>query len=190
MGTGADIVYPARNRELAHELAARGALVTEFPLGARPLADHFPRRNRLISGLSLGCLVVEAAVDSGSLITARLAAEQGREVFAVPGSIHSPLAKGCHALIKQGAKLVESAADVLEELRMTTPASRSRTESASAQGAAACLLAALGHDPCDRDTLAARAGLSAAEISALLTQLELDGEIAALPGGLYQRMHR
>jgi DNA processing protein len=190
MGTGADIVYPARNRELAHDLAARGALVSEFPLGARPLAAHFPRRNRLISGLSLGCLVVEAAVDSGSLITARLAAEQGREVFAIPGSIHSPLAKGCHALIKQGAKLVESATDVLEELRLAQPGARSDAEQASIPGAAGALLAALGHDPCDRDTLAARAGLSAAEVSALLTQLELDGAIATLPGGLYQRTRR
>ena len=121
LGTGADIVYPARNRALAHELAAGGALVSEFPLGMKPLAGNFPRRNRLISGLALGCLVVEAAADSGSLITARLAAEQGREVFAIPGSIHSPLAKGCHALIKQGAKLVESARDILEELRMGAP---------------------------------------------------------------------
>jgi len=190
MGTGADIVYPARNRDLAHELAAHGALVSEFPLGARPLADHFPRRNRIISGLSLGCLVVEAAVDSGSLITARLAAEQGRDVFAIPGSIHSPLAKGCHALIKQGAKLVESAADVLEELHLPTPRSVApRTEEAET-GSAGALLAALGHDPCDRDSLAARVGLSAAETSALLTQLELDGRIAALPGGLYQRVRR
>jgi DNA processing protein len=191
MGTGADIVYPARNRELAHDLAARGALVSEFPLGARPLAAHFPRRNRLISGLSLGCLVVEAAVDSGSLITARLAAEQGREVFAVPGSIHSPLAKGCHALIKQGAKLVESASDVLEELRMQAPGARpGAPRGAGKDDGAGSLLAALGYDPCDRDTLAARLGLSAGETSALLTQLELEGHVAALPGGLYQRVQR
>ncbi len=189
LGTGADIVYPARNRALAHELAARGALVSEFPLGMRPLAGNFPRRNRLISGLALGCLVVEAAAESGSLITARLASEQGREVFAIPGSIHSPLAKGCHALIKQGAKLVESAGDVLEELRLPAPA-----PSPAADGAvdprSCALLDALGHDPCGADALAARCGLSAAETAALLTQLELDGHIATLPGGLFQRVHR
>ncbi len=190
LGTGADIVYPARNRELAHELAARGALVSEFPLGTRPLPDHFPRRNRLISGLSLGCLVVEAAIDSGSLITARLAAEQGREVFAIPGSIHSPLAKGCHGLIKQGAKLVESAGDVLEELHLAAPAARASAADAIEDPRAAALLAALGHDPGDADTLAARCGLSAAAVAALLTQLELEGRIAALPGGLFQRLHR
>jgi DNA processing protein len=192
MGTGADIVYPARNRALAHELAARGALVSEFPLGTRPLAGNFPRRNRLISGLSLGCLVVEAATDSGSLITARLAAEQGREVFAIPGSIHSPLAKGCHALIKQGAKLVESAADVLEELRLPAcaPATPYRERTAVGDERASALLAALGDDPCDADALAARCGLSAADTSALLTQLELDGHVTTLPGGLYQRLRR
>lgn len=189
LGTGADIVYPARNRALAHELAARGALLSEFPLGTRPLAGHFPRRNRLISGLSLGCLVVEAAAASGSLITARLAAEQGKDVFAIPGSIHSPLAKGSHALIKQGAKLVESARDVLEELRMPASSPPSPAFPADA-GPAPALLAALGHDPCDADTLAARSGLSAAETAALLTQLELDGRIESLPGGLYQRLHR
>ncbi len=189
LGTGADIVYPARNRALAHELAARGALVSELPLGTHPLAGHFPRRNRLISGLSLGCLVVEAAAASGSLITARLAAEQGKEVFAIPGSIHSPLAKGCHALIKQGAKLVESARDVLEELRMPAPSPPSLADLADG-GHALVLLDALGHDPCDADTLAARSGLSAAETAALLTQLELDGRIEILPGGLYQRVHR
>jgi DNA processing protein len=190
LGTGADIVYPARNRELAHELAAHGALMSEFPLGARALPAHFPRRNRLISGLALGCLVVEAAPDSGSLITARLAAEQGREVFAIPGSIHSPLAKGCHALIKQGAKLVESAADVLEELRLPAPAARASSDAAVDDPRAAALLAALGHDPGDADTLAARCGLSASDTAALLTQLELEGRIAALPGGLFQRLHR
>ncbi len=190
LGTGADIVYPARHRTLAHELAGRGALVSEFPLGTRPLAAHFPRRNRLISGLSLGCLVVEAAADSGSLITARLAAEQGREVFAIPGSIHSPLAKGCHALIKQGAKLVESARDILEELHLSAPAPETTAASDTIDARARTLLAALGHDPCDPDTLAARCGLSAAETAALLTQLELEGHIASIPGGLFQRVHR
>jgi len=190
LGTGADIVYPARNRALAHELAARGALVSEFPLGMRPIAGNFPRRNRLISGLALGCLVVEAAAESGSLITARLASEQGREVFAIPGSIHSPLAKGCHALIKQGAKLVESARDVLEELRLPAPALSPPADSTIVDPRLRALLDALGHDPCGPDALAARCGLSAAETAALLTQLELDGHIATLPGGLYQRVHR
>jgi DNA processing protein len=192
LGTGADIVYPARNRALAHELAARGALVSEFPLGTAALPANFPRRNRLISGLALGCLVVEAAADSGSLITARLAAEQGREVFAIPGSIHSPLAKGCHALIRQGAKLVESARDILEELRLPAAASAPVPPAAPAvpDARARLLLEALGHDACDLDTLAARCGLPAGELAALLTQLELDGHVAALPGGLFQRVSR
>lgn len=189
LGTGADIVYPARNRALAHDLAARGALVSEFPLGMRPLPGNFPRRNRLISGLALGCLVVEAAIDSGSLITARLAAEQGGEVFAIPGSIHSPLAKGCHALIKQGAKLVESAADILEELRLCAPPLAPPADP-PADARARQLLDALGHDACDLDTIAARSGLPVAELAALLTQLELDNRVAALPGGRYQRIGR
>lgn len=190
LGTGADIVYPARNRALAHELATGGALVSEFSLGMKPLAGNFPRRNRLISGLALGCLVVEAAADSGSLITARLAAEQGREVFAIPGSIHSPLAKGSHALIKQGAKLVESARDVLEDLRMGAPSAPAPAPAVVTDPRAQRLLDALGHEPCDLDTLAARSDLPVAEIGALLTQLELDGLIAMLPGGLVQRLHR
>lgn len=190
VGTGLDIVYPARNRALAHELAARGVLVSEFTLGTPALPANFPRRNRLISGLALGCLVVEAAAASGSLITARAAAEQGREVFAVPGSIHSPLAKGCHALIKQGAKLAESANDILEELRIPPPVAPAAiapvlptTDEPSAR-----LLAALGYEACDMDTLAARSGLNAAEISALLTHLEIGGVVAALPGGKFQRL--
>jgi DNA processing protein len=190
VGTGLDLVYPARNRPLAHELAERGALVSEFPLATQARRLNFPRRNRVISGLSLGCLVVEAAVGSGSLITARSALDQGREVFAIPGSIHSPLAKGCHALIKQGAKLVESAADVLEELRL--PAAAARPQPASAGELASRLpaefLEALGFDPFDADMLAARTGLNAAEVSALLTQLEIEGTIAALPGGRFQRI--
>ena len=193
LGTGADIVYPARNRALAHQLADRGALLSEFPLGTGALPGHFPRRNRLISGLALGCLVVEAAADSGSLITARLAAEQGREVFAIPGSIHSPLAKGSHALIKQGAKLVESAGDILEELHFSTSTAATASPAATPRAPdpdARLLLDALGHDPCDLDTLAARSGLAVAELSARLTQLEIDGHIAGLPGGLYQRIFR
>lgn len=191
LGTGPDVVYPARNRELAGELAERGALVSEFALGTRPLSANFPRRNRLISGLALGCLVVEAAAESGSLITARLANEQGREVFAIPGSIHSPLAKGCHALIKQGAKLVESAQDILEELQWAGRAPIERARQTSLMDTQAHrLLDALGSDPCDRDTLAARSGLAAAELSALITQLELEGTVETLPGGLIQRIHR
>jgi DNA processing protein len=190
LGTGADIVYPAHNRALAREIAARGALVSEFPLGTQPLPAHFPRRNRLISGLALGCLVVEAAADSGSLITARLATEQGREVFAIPGSIHSPLARGCHALIKQGAKLVEGARDVLEELQLPAPAPATAAAAAPADALAQRVLAALGHDPCAADVLAARCGLGAAELGAVLTKLELEGCITALSGGLYQRLHR
>jgi len=190
LGTGADIVYPARNRALAQELAARGALVSEYPLGMRPLSGNFPRRNRLISGVALGCLVVEAAADSGSLITARFAAEQGREVFAIPGSIHSPLAKGCHVLIRQGAKLVEAASDILEELQLPVPSPALPKTVAAVDLPGRRLLDALGHDACDLDTLAARCGLNAAETAALLTQLELDGHIAAISGGLYQRLHR
>lgn len=183
-GTGLDRIYPGRNRDLALALAQQGALVSEFPLGTPPRAENFPRRNRLLSGLSLGCLVVEAALQSGSLITARLAAEQGREVFAIPGSIHSPLSKGCHALIKQGAKLVETAHDVLEELGLRgvgtpTPADPSTVPS---------LLAHMGFDPVDADTLAQRAGRAHHEVVAELTRLELEGRIASLPGGRYQRV--
>lgn len=187
VGTGLDVVYPARNRALAHELAERGTLVSEFPLGTAALASNFPRRNRVISGMSRGCLVVEAALQSGSLITARLANEQGREVFAVPGSIHSPQSKGCHVLIKQGAKLVESANDILEELRLPAGAARSPNSSDLPGGDAARLLNQLGYDPCDLDTLCARCDLNADAAAALLLQLELQGVIATLPGGRYQR---
>jgi DNA processing protein len=190
LGTGADVVYPARNRALAHALAARGALISEFALATRALAGNFPRRNRLISGLALGCLVVEAAADSGSLITARLAAEQGREVFAIPGSIHSPLAKGCHALIKQGAKLVESARDILEELNLPAPAPSQPAPADATDALERRVLDAIGDDACDPDTLAARARLRPAALAALLTRLELDGRVAVLPGGLVQRVRR
>lgn len=184
VGTGLDIVYPARNRDLAHRIAAQGALVSEFPLGMPAIAGNFPRRNRLICGLSVGCLVVEAAVSSGSLITARLAAEQGREVFAIPGSIHSPLAKGCHALIKQGAKLVESAQDILEELRLPAPEAGSGEPPANTHP----LLAHIGFDPVDIDTLQHRSGLDVGAINTLLTDLELAGLVEALPGGRWQRV--
>jgi DNA processing protein len=186
VGTGLDVVYPARNRDLAHELAQRGCIVSEFALGTPPVAGNFPRRNRLISGLARGCLVVEAALSSGSLITARLANDQGKDVFAIPGSIHSPLSKGCHSLIKQGAKLVETAQDILEELGIAGM-SVTRDESApEAQNDP--LLDALGFDPCDIDTLSARSGVSADQVSARLTQWEIDGLVEALPGGRYQRV--
>lgn len=183
LGTGIDVIYPRRNQSLAGEISSRGALISEFPLGTEPHAGNFPRRNRLISGLAKGCLVVEAAPDSGSLITARLAAEQGREVFAIPGSIHSPLSKGCHALIKQGAKLVESAQDVLEEFGM-----QARAEASVAGDTDDALLNKMGFDPCDIDELIGRSGLPVEIVSAALLKLELDGKIAGLPGGLYQRI--
>jgi DNA processing protein len=187
VGTGLDVVYPARNRDLAHRIAADGVLVSEFALGTPAVASNFPRRNRLICGLSRGVLVVEAAVSSGSLITARLAAEQGREVFAIPGSIHSPLAKGCHALIKQGAKLVESAQDVLEELGQATAQTGAHAENGEPAGEHP-LLNHIGFDPVDPDTLQQRCGLTTAEINMALTDLELTGQIELLPGGRWQRV--
>lgn len=189
LGTGIDIVYPVRNAALCAEIAERGLLISEFALGAAPAAQNFPRRNRLISGLARGCLVVEAALASGSLITARAAAEQGREVFAIPGSIHSPLAKGCHALIKSGAKLVESAEDVLAELGGFRPSGYASTTGEQTQEASG-LLAHMGHDPVDVDSLCSRAGMSAEQVASELLRLELDGRVAALPGGLYQRLEK
>jgi DNA processing protein len=187
VGTGLDVVYPARNRELAHRIAVDAVLISEFALGTPAVASNFPRRNRLICGLSRGVLVVEAAVSSGSLITARFAAEQGRDVFAIPGSIHSPLAKGCHALIKQGAKLVESAQDVLEELG--EPASRLPPEAVVDDAAEEHpLLLHVGFDPVATDTLQQRSGLTAAAINIALTDLELTGQIESLPGGRWQRI--
>jgi DNA processing protein len=187
VGTGLDIVYPARNRELAHALAQGGCIISEFALGTAPLASNFPRRNRLISGLARGCLVVEAALASGSLITARAANDQGKDVFAIPGSIHSPLSKGCHSLIKQGAKLAESADDILEELSLPRSAPRAqKIETAHADGDGA--LAALGFEPCSIDMLVARSGLAAEKLASLLTQWELEGLVEALPGGRYQRI--
>ena len=192
IGTGIDRIYPARNRELAHEVGAKGAIVSEFPIGTPVIAANFPRRNRLISGISRGVLVVEAASESGSLITARLAAEQGREVFAIPGSIHSPQAKGCHQLIKQGAKLVETAQDILEELRWTgVTLPHADDESGEISDNAPenhVLLAHMGFDPCSLDELVARSGLSAENISVMLLHLELEGSIAGLPGSRYQRL--
>jgi DNA processing protein len=191
LGTGIDLVYPQRNAALAAQIAERGLLLSEFPLGTPAAAHNFPRRNRLISGLARGCLVVEAALASGSLITARAAAEQGREVFALPGSIHSPLAKGCHALIKSGAKLVEFADDVLSELAGFRPSGKADVASGAAEAAASSgLLAHMGHDPVDVDALCARAGLSPDQVSAELLRLELAGRITALPGGLFQRLEK
>ena len=188
VGTGLDIVYPARNRTLAHELSAGGALVSEFALATPPMAMNFPRRNRLLSGLSRGCLVVEAALQSGSLITAGYALEQGREVFAIPGSIHSTLSKGCHRLIKQGAKLVETSADILEELG-AIPRRPPQVEAAAPLTAEhQLLLDAMGYDPVDLDNLCERGGLTAETASAMLLALELDGLVNRLPGGKFQRV--
>jgi DNA processing protein len=190
LGTGIDVLYPTRNRELGETIARDGLLISEFPIGTQSLAQNFPRRNRLISGLAQGCLVVEAALASGSLITARAAAEQGREVFAVPGSIHSPLAKGCHALIKSGAKLVESADDVLSELAGFRRGSERRTAAQPPRdtGQSDPLLECMGFDPIDVDSLCVRAGLPAERIASELLRLELAGHVAPLPGGLYQRI--
>lgn len=184
VGTGLDIVYPARHRQLAHEIAERGAIISEFPLGTPSMAQNFPRRNRIISGLSRGCLVVEANLQSGSLITARLAAEQGREVFAIPGSIHSPVAKGCHQLIKQGAKLVDSIHDILEELGTVSMATQTAPETTENDP----LLVHMGYDPVTTDTLIARSGLTSEALSSMLLVLELEGKVASLPGGRYQRL--
>jgi DNA processing protein len=188
-GTGLDRVYPARHRELAHAIAGQGALVSEFPLGTPPRAGNFPVRNRLISGLALGTLVVEAALQSGSLITARLALEQGREVFAIPGSIHSPLARGCHRLIREGAKLVETAQDILEELGALAPLAPPAARAPPAELAPnmSRLLENLGYDPVSVDTLVERSGLTPDAVSSMLLHMELAGLIKACPGGKYLR---
>lgn len=217
VGTGLDRVYPRRHLALAHRIAQTGLLVSEFALGSSPAPANFPKRNRIIAGLSQGTLVVEAALASGSLITARLAAEMGREVFAIPGSIHAPQAKGCHALIRQGAKLVETAQDVLEDMRMlafaapvqsrqavpaeppalgASDASAPLTDQdgeavpAGVCGPQASLLAQMGYHPLSLDALQARTGHAAADLQAWLMELELDGHIARVPGGLFQRLVR
>jgi DNA processing protein len=197
VGTGLDRVYPKTHRDLAHRIAQNGLLVSEYPLGTPPLPANFPKRNRLIAGLAQGTLVIEAALKSGSLITARLSAEQGKEVFAIPGSIHSTQARGCHALIKQGAKLVESAQDVLEELKldasaaMNYVAAHAQTERATSLfDTEPALLDALGFDPVGLEALQARCGLDTATLQAQLMTLELDEQVARLPGGLFQRLNR
>jgi DNA processing protein len=192
VGTGLDRVYPARHRALAHRIAATGLIVSEFSIGTPSLPENFPIRNRIIAGLARGTLVVEAALQSGSLITARLALEAGREVFAIPGSIHSPQARGCNALLKQGAKLVDSAADILEEFDAARPGTGAAYASAKAEPAAkeGPLLAALGFDPIGLDALVARTGQSAAELAARLLDLELEGRVVRLPGQVFQRVER
>ncbi len=184
VGTGLDKVYPSSNRELAHELNRHGALVSEFPLGTPPLRTNFPRRNRIISGLSLGCLVVEASLNSGSLITARLALEQGRDVFAIPGSIHAPQSKGSHGLIKQGAKLVDDVQDILEELGCTFNSDTLKLEPQIEHP----IFKFLNFEPIDLNSLSLLSGLTMSSLSAILLQLELDGHVSVLPGGLYQRV--
>ncbi|MGH8807003.1 MAG: DNA-processing protein DprA [Noviherbaspirillum sp.] len=192
IGTGADIVYPARNRQLAHQIAADGCIISEYALGTPAIATNFPRRNRIISGLAQGVLVIEAAAQSGSLITARMAAEQGREVFAIPGSIHSPLSKGCHLLIKQGAKLIESAQDVLEEINhhASVPTMPTRQVPVRQKAHASGILNAIGFDPVAPDTLAEHCKLDIAMLNAQLLTLELEGAIEMLPGGMVRRLAR
>ena len=200
IGTGIDRVYPRANHPLAAQISEQGWIVSEYHLGTPPLAQNFPKRNRLIAGLARGTLVVEAATASGSLVTARLASEQGREVFAIPGSIHAPQSKGCHALIRQGAKLVESVEDILEELPAlggaAARAPAAEPAPAAARGAAASndqhedqgLLQALGFDPVDLDSLCSRTGIDIASLQIQLLELELQGQVARLPGGLFQRL--
>jgi len=197
VGTGLDRVYPARHRDLAHRIAQHGLIISEYPLGTPPLTANFPKRNRLIAGLAQGTLVVEAALKSGSLITARLTVEQGKEVFAIPGSIHATQARGCHALIKQGAKLVESAQDVLEEMKLTPALPFSNNfiaDNPSSERAEVIfdtepsLLHWLGYDPVGLDALQARCGLVTADLQAQLMTLEIDGQVARLPGGMFQRL--
>ncbi|ANO49892.1 DNA-processing protein DprA [Woeseia oceani] len=196
LGHGIDRVYPASNHELAHAITSNGALLSEYPLGTPPRREHFPARNRLISGLSLGTLVIEAAYRSGSLITARLASEQGREVFAIPGSIHNALARGCHRLIRDGAKLVESAADIIDELQPLVGHLMQHKDTVQHVENSAVvrnpehesLLAAMGYDPVSADELAANSALTIDEVCSMLLILELEGQVEMLPGGNYSRL--
>lgn len=189
VGTGADLFYPSRNRALGERIARDGCIVSEYPLGTPPTPGNFPKRNRIISGLSAGVLVVEAAAQSGSLITARVAGEQGREVFALPGSIHAPLAKGCHTLIRDGARLVETVGEILEALRISPLAPEVASETPS-ETACLGLLEHLGHEPVDIDTLLLRSGSKVGELSLGLLALEMAGMLERLPGGKVQRVHR
>ena len=196
VGTGLDRVYPRQHLELARDIARRGVLLSEYPLGTPPLSPNFPRRNRIIAGLGRGTLVIEAALQSGSLITARLAAEMGREVFAIPGSIHAAQSKGCHALIKQGARLVEAAEDIVDELRLPAAAAAAPadgvdpTSAATPRGDAHAILEALSHEATSLEALQARTGLATDRLQAVLLELELDQQIARLPGGRFQRLVR
>jgi DNA processing protein len=190
VGTGLDVVYPKRHAALTQRILSQGLVVSEYPLGTPPLAENFPRRNRIIAGLACATLVVEAAPQSGSLITARLAAEQGKDVLAIPGSIHSPQARGCHALIRQGAKLVESVQDVLEELPLWAGAQQPKALAEVESEPEDPLLKALGADPVSLDALQARTGWPTAQLQARLMDLELQGLVARLPGGLLQRLAR
>ncbi|MEM1263684.1 MAG: DNA-processing protein DprA [Pseudomonadota bacterium] len=193
LGTGIDRVYPAANQDLATKIAGSGCIISEFPLGSEARREHFPQRNRIISGLALGTLVVEAALRSGSLITARLAAEQGREVFAVPGSIRNPMARGCHRLIRDGARLVETASDVMGEIGIMAETLRETLAVAAPTQSDINpdherLLDAMGYEPCAVDTIAERAALTIAEVSSMLLILELEGRIESLPGGRFARL--
>ncbi len=193
VGTGLDRVYPRAHLTLAHRIASQGLMLSEFLLGTPPLPGNFPKRNRIVAGLTRGTLVVEAAVQSGSLITARLAGEMGREVLAIPGSIHSPQARGCHALIKQGAKLVETAQDVLDELRLDAvalpaPLGADTGDAVEAPRHEDPILAVMGFDPVSQEALSARTGMGPADLGAKLLELELTGQVARLPGQLFQRM--
>ncbi len=197
LGHGIDRIYPASNSELAKRIAEQGALCSEFPLGAKPRREHFPQRNRLISGICLGTLVVEAAKRSGSLISARLASEQGREIFAIPGSIHNPMSRGCHQLIRQGAKLVESAVDIVGELGPLVEHLMQTTEESATPSTSVAdddadyrqLLTAIGFDPATTDELAETSGLTIDQVSSMLLILELEGKIEAIAGGRYSRLH-
>ncbi len=192
IGTGIDRIYPSRNRQLAYDIAEHGLIVSEFPLGTTPIPANFPRRNRIISGLSLATLVVEATQKSGSLITAQHCVEQGREVFAIPGSIHNPQAKGCHQLIRQGAKLVDQAADIIDDIASLLGylAEQTNVEQPQQQELDAeyqQLLQHIGYDPVSIDTLAERSGLTIDQLSSMLLILELNDHIQPAPGGLYSR---
>ncbi len=202
IATGVDRVYPARHRKLAHKIVETGAIISEFPIGTQPKAENFPRRNRIISGLSQGTLVIEAAKKSGSLITARLASEQNREVFAIPGSIHNPLSKGCHQLIREGAKLVETAQDILEEMSkvidMNTVVINSKSNDTEPEtidsspleegGEQSDLLEKMAYDPVSIDELVIRTGQSPESIAAMLLILELQNKVSSNGGGTYTRI--